>query len=130
MSIDRVSNMLSAIKNAAMVNKTVVELPYSNECKSVAESLVKIGYLSDVKVFKDKFKMLALHLKYDDEGNSVINKLNRVSKPGRRIYKGYKDLNTVAGGYGDYVVSTSRGIMPAKEAKYKKLGGEIICIVR
>lgn len=132
MSVDRLSIMLNSIKNAAMAHKEVVEVMHTKECDAVAKLLKARGFLSEVKTFKLKelsYKMLNLKLAYEGM-EPVVTDVKRVSKPGRRIYKGYSDLHKISAGLGLSVVSTSRGIMAAEEAKKKKLGGEVICEVR
>ncbi|MBP7927635.1 30S ribosomal protein S8 [Patescibacteria group bacterium] len=132
MSLDRLSNMLSALKNASMAKKPYVELAHTNQCESVAKVLKNSGFLSEVKVFKDKgasFKNLRLELAKEDDTSFKVTQVKRISKPGRRLYRAYADLRPVAGGIGVAVVSTSRGIMSGSEARKKKLGGEIICEV-
>jgi small subunit ribosomal protein S8 len=132
MSVDLMSNMLSSIKNAAMVKKPSLEIMYSKQCEAVAKVLAAEGYISGVKVFKESgkpFKKLRLDLAYDDAGFSVIQNLIRVSKPGRRMYKGSSELGRYMSGFGVQVVSTSRGVMTGTEARNKKLGGEVICKV-
>lgn len=124
--------MLSAIKNASMVGKPFVEIIHTKESEEVAKRLQDVGFLENVKVFKEKgkpHKMLRLDIAYE-KGLSKITDIRRISKPGRRVYKPAKDLPAVAGGYGVLVVSTSRGIMTGNEARKKKLGGELICAVR
>ena len=131
MSVDRISNMISSIKNTSMVGKDSLEIPYTTECESIAKVLKKSGFLDDVKVFKKEkssSKMLHLDLSKED-GVIKISEAKRVSKPGRRIYKGFKDLKPVLQGFGVLVVSTSRGVMDGREAKKKKLGGEVLCEV-
>jgi small subunit ribosomal protein S8 len=131
MSNDRLSDMLSSIKNAAMAGKPFIEVLFTKECESVAKNLEKAGFLSGVKSFKPEgkpFKMLRLDLAYEN-GIAKISDVKRVSKPGRRVYKGYQELRPMAGGFGVRVVSTSRGVMSSIEAKKKKLGGEVICEV-
>ena len=131
MSIDRISNMLSAIKNASMVGKDFIEIGLSKECESIAKALQKGNFVSEVKVFKPKEakrKMLRIDL-INEEGNPKIRDIRRVSKPGKRIYRGAGQLRPVQGGYGLLIVSTSRGVMSGDEAKKKKLGGEVLCEV-
>lgn len=131
MSIDRLSNMLSAIKNAAMAGRDDIEIRYSKECESVAKVLEKKGYLEGVKVFKQEDgegKMLHIGI-VKEEGIAKLSEVKRVSKPGRRIYKKYTELRPVLQNLGVSVISTSRGIMSGGEAKTKKLGGEILCEV-
>lgn len=131
MSIDRLSYMLSAIKNAAMVNKSSVEVTHTKECEAVAKVLKKQGFLTEVKVFKESGSPIKkLHLDFaTDTLKNKITDLKRVSRPGRRIYIPCKSLGRSANGFGVYVVSTSRGMMSDNEARKKKLGGEVICEV-
>lgn len=122
--------MLSSVQNAALVSKEYIEIPFSNECLAVAEVLKKNGYLTEVKTFKEKgksYKRLRLDIAYGEDGMPKISSVKRVSRPGRRIYKGSSDVGRVMGGYGLSVVSTSRGVMSGEEAKKKQLGGEVIC---
>lgn len=129
MSVDLLSNMLSAVKNAAMVNKTSLEVLHSNECESVAKVLKDKGYLTAVKKFKPKgkkFHMLRLDIAYS-ANKPMFENIARVSKPGRRIYKKGPEIRPVLNGFGTLVVSTSRGVMDGESAKKKKLGGEVLC---
>jgi small subunit ribosomal protein S8 len=132
MTIDQLSNMLSSIKNAAMVGRPFIEVVYTKENEEVAKRLKEEGFLKDLKVFKESgksYKMMRLDISYDN-GIAKISDVRRISKPGRRVYKGFKEMPVVAGGYGVLVVSTSRGILTGKEAKKRKLGGELICEVK
>ncbi|KKS17469.1 MAG: Ribosomal protein S8 [candidate division WWE3 bacterium GW2011_GWC1_41_7] len=132
MSVDLLSNMLSSIKNASMAGRRSIEVPHSKESEEVAKNLQKSGFLENVKVFKESGtagKKIHLDLSYEN-GLPRVTDVKRISKPGRRVYKSYKDIERVAGGYGTLVVSTSRGIMEGSEAKKRKLGGELICSVK
>ncbi len=129
--MDPIANMLSTIKNASMVGKPSIVVTYSKEKESIAEVLKNGGFLTEVKVFKDKeapSKSLRLDLSYVD-GVSKIKEIKRTSKPGRRIYKGYTEIRPVVANLGFMVISTSRGVMNSIEAKKKKLGGEVICTI-
>ena len=129
--MDPIANMLSTIKNASMVGKPSIVVTYSKEKESIAEVLKTGGFLSEVKVFKDKeapSKSLRLDIAYVD-GVSKIKEIKRTSKPGRRIYKGYTEIRPVVANLGFMVISTSRGVMNSIEAKKKKLGGEVICTI-
>ena len=131
MSMDRISNMLSAIKNASMVGKDLVEITYSKECESIAKVLEKGGFVSGVKTFKPKEtkrKMLRIDL-INEEGQPKVRDIKRISRPGKRIYRGARQLKPVQAGFGLLVISTSRGVMSGAEAKKKKLGGEVLCEV-
>lgn len=129
--MDTIANMLTKIKNAQAVRKPKVEIPYSQNREAIASVLEEYGYLSKVRVYKPKgkrFKMLSLDLKYLD-GDPFISKVRKISKPGQRIYSSAEDLPLALGGKGLVIVSTSQGVMSAKEAKKRNLGGEIICEV-
>ncbi len=132
MSVDTIANMLSMLKNASLVGKKAIELPYSKQKEAIAKVLESRGFVAKVKVFKDKnlpYKSLHIDLAYSEDGTPAIRDLRRVSKPGRRMYRSAKALRSVKGGLGVAVVSTSRGIMSGLDAKKKRLGGEIICEV-
>lgn len=131
MSMDRLSNMISTLKNHAMAGRVSLEIPFTKECEAVAKVLEKHGYLADVRIFKPEdhtYRMLHIDIATDEEGLKVTNAV-RISKPGRRIYAKSGTLGIVKGGYGVRVVSTSRGIMDSMEARKKKLGGEVLCEV-
>ena len=131
MSVDRLSNMLSSLKNAVMAGNDAIETYYSKECENVAKVLKEGGFLEEVKVFKHKdkkYKGLRLELAKTD-GEFIVTDVKRISKPGRRVYINAADIKGVAGGHGVLVVSTNRGLMSGGEAKKKKLGGEVICKV-
>jgi len=127
--MDRLSNMLSSLKNASMAKKSYVEIFYSKECEGVANVLKEAGFLEGVKTFKSKGKShKGLRMDLAKEGDEfVLSEVQRMSKPGRRLYIGSGDIKPVVGGHGVLIVSTSRGIMSGDEAKKKKLGGELIC---
>lgn len=128
--MDTIANLLSTIKNASMVKKESVELPFSKMNESILNLLKERGFIEGVKVFKHKdsvIKGLHVDLKYSDGNKPMISEAKRVSKPGRRIYLGSKELEFVRNGFGIGIVSTSRGLMTTDEAKKKKLGGEVIC---
>ena len=127
---DPISDMLTQIRNALAVKKPEVVLPYSKFKNSLAETLQKHGWLDRVEPATDgKFKMLKLKLKYDVTGMPVISGLKRVSKPGQRMYAKVTRIPRVMLGNGQAIVSTSRGLMTADQARKEKLGGELICEV-
>jgi small subunit ribosomal protein S8 len=113
-----------------MVGKTEILMPYSRMKHSVADILSAEGYLNAVeKVGADKAQ-LRIEIKYKgDDKEPAIRSLKRVSKPGRRSYAGYRDLPRVLSDHGIAIVSTPQGVMSNKEARRRKLGGEIICEV-
>ena len=128
MNTDPISDMLTRIRNGLAVGKQEVLLPHSKYKQSLADFLVKTGWLLAVEIVEDeKFKMLKLRLKYKPSGMTVINGLKRVSMPGQRIYSNSGNIPRVKYGVGTTVVSTSRGLMTDKDARKAKVGGEIVC---
>lgn len=129
MSTDRISNLLSAVKNAAMAGRSSLETPYFKQGKEVLGILKNRRLIKDVKVFKleeSSFKGLHIDL-VETDGLVKKLKVDRLSKPGNRVYGHYKDFVKVKAGLGVLVVSTSRGVVNGEQAKNKKLGGELIC---
>ncbi len=127
---DPISDLLTRIRNAVMVSKSNIEIPHSNLKFELASLLKNEGYVSDVKISGDGTKKLIdIELKYSDEGTSVISGMNRLSKPGNRVYSSFDKLPRNNGGLGTVVVSTSRGLLSDSEARKRKLGGELICEV-
>ena len=124
---DSIADLLTRIRNAATARKSGVVMPYSKMNEQVARILADNGYLTEVKVGEaGGFKSLELTLPADRE---AITSLVRVSKPGRRIYVGAKDIPTVLGGRGLVILSTSGGVMTGRDARKAGLGGELICKV-
>jgi small subunit ribosomal protein S8 len=106
-----------------------VILPYSKIKHGIADILKAEGYVGSVKVIKDKFRSLKIELKYDKNKLPVIQDIKRVSKVGRRVYVPKDKLPRVLNGLGIAVVSTSKGLLTAREARTLGLGGEVICEV-
>ena len=130
MNTDAISDMLTRIRNAQARKAELVEMPHSNLKEEIAKIIVESGFALNVKVYKvkeSKFKNLSISLKYDDLMEPAISKIERVSKSSLRKYFRSKDLKPVIGGLGVEVISTSRGVMTANEARKKHLGGEVIC---
>ena len=129
---DPIADMLTRIRNANMVYHDMVDMPLSNIKVSIAKILKEEGYLRNFKVISDPkkpYQILRLFLHYGTERERVIQGLRRVSKPGRRIYVGSKDLPKVMGGLGIAVVSTPKGLMTDAHARKEGLGGEVLCYV-
>jgi small subunit ribosomal protein S8 len=125
-STDPIADLLTRIRNAAMVGKTEVRVPTSKLKKVVAEQLVKNRYLESVKLEDGKPRgTLVITINKTGE-NSVINEINRISKPGRRVYVASADIPKVKQGRGIVLVSTSKGVMTGGEAVKQKLGGELL----
>jgi small subunit ribosomal protein S8 len=125
-STDPIADLLTRIRNAAMVGKTEVRMPTSKIKKVVAEQLKKNNYLADVKEEAGKPRgTLVITINKPGE-NSVINELTRVSKPGRRVYVKADEIPKVKSGRGLVLVSTSKGVITGQEAAKQRLGGELL----
>ena len=127
---DPISDLLTRIRNAVMVSKSNIEIPHSKFKFQLASLLKDEGYVSDVKITGEGTKkIINIELKYSEDGASVISGMNRLSKPGNRVYSSFDKLPRNNGGLGTVVVSTSRGLLSDSEARKRKLGGELICEV-
>ena len=127
MYTDPISDMLTRIRNALNAKKAEVVLPYSKFKSHLAELLQREGFVGSVKEIPGKMKMLQIGLKYDTAGQPVISGINRVSKPGQRIYLPSDKLPRTNRGLGVTVVSTSKGLLSDRQARKEQTGGEIIC---
>jgi small subunit ribosomal protein S8 len=126
---DPVADMLTRIRNGQMTNKVHVAMPTSKLKKSIAEVLKNEGYIEDYSVDDSDGKpTLKVELKYY-AGRPVIEKIERISKPGLRIYKGAENLPKVMNGMGVAIVTTSKGVMTDIKARSAGIGGEILCYV-
>ena len=131
MLTDPIADMLTRIRNASAVFKKEAFIPFSKQKEEIAKILFKKGYLGKIrkqKIENRKRKNLNLvvELRYES-GKPVISGIERVSRPGLRIYLPYKRLPKVLSGFGMTIVSTSKGLMTGSQAKKKRLGGEVIC---
>lgn len=127
MMTDPISDMLTRLRNALAVKKQEVVLPYSKMKFALAKVLEKEGYLVAVeKVTKAKFPMLRIEFKYENKV-PAMQSLKRVSKPGRRVYAKSTELPNVESGFGMAIISTPNGLMTNREARSRRLGGEVIC---
>ncbi len=128
MMTDPIADMLIRIKNALMARHKKVEVPASKMKLEIARILKEEGYIEDFVFIDEKPQgKIEIILKYDENKRPVIRGVKRVSKPGRRIYKGYKELPRVLDGLGIAIISTSQGIMTDFEARRRKVGGEVLC---
>ena len=125
---DPIGDMLARIKNAQVRNHSKVSLPSSKFKTKIADVLKSEGYIIDYKIKDDIKPTIEINLKYNS-GNPVINTIERVSKPGRRIFSSADSLPKINNGLGIAIVSTPQGVMTDVDARKKKLGGEIICKV-
>ncbi len=125
---DPIADFLTRIRNATRAKHTRVDIPASRIKGEIAKILREQGYIQDVKFVEDgKQGLLRIYLKYNENSAPVIEGLQRVSTPGRRVYAKKGDIPRVLGGYGVVVLSTSHGVITGNEARQKGVGGEILC---
>jgi small subunit ribosomal protein S8 len=128
MMTDPIADMLTRIRNGVRVERPHVEVPLSKVKKGVAEVLKREGYIWDwQEVEGSPINSLRIDLKYGPNGERVIQRIKRVSKPGRRVYSRANELAPVLNGLGISVVSTSGGVLSDREARQRNLGGEVLC---
>lgn len=125
---DPIADLLTRIRNGQASGKVSVSMPSSKQKVALANLLVKEGYIAKFEEIGDAKKVLEIELKYY-EGKPVIELIQRVSRPGLRIYKKCRDLPRIMNGLGIAVISTSRGLMTDRAARKDGLGGEVICYV-
>lgn len=128
---DPIADYLTRVRNAIRAGHRVVEVPASNIKKEITKILFDQGYILNYKFMEgdNPQGVIKIALKYDGDNISAIKNLHRVSRPGLRQYAGYKDMPRVLNGLGIAIVSTSQGVMTNKEAKNRKIGGEVLCFV-
>lgn len=131
MITDPIADYLTRLRNAIMANHRVVEVPASNILKDITRILFEKGYILNYKLEEDsKQGMIKIALKYNPESKkNAIKHIERVSSPGLRRYVGADELPRVLNGLGIAIISTSHGVMTEKEAKVKKVGGEVLCYI-
>ena len=127
---DPVADMLTRIRNGLQVRREFVEVGASRVKRSIAEVLSREGYIGDVRniTARTGHPSLRIFLKYDEDGLPAIQRIGRVSKPGRRVYSGVRDIPRVLNGLGISVLTTSQGILSDREARSKGVGGEILLL--
>jgi len=129
---DLIADALTRIRNASMRKLEVTTLVHSNSVAAVCNVLKEKEYIEDCKIVETEGsvkKSISVTLKYDDNDNSVINELKRISKSGRRVYKNASELKSFKNGYGTIIVSTNKGIIANDEACKLNVGGETLCSV-
>lgn len=127
---DPIADLLTRIRNASAAKHPSVDIPASNQKKAICQILVDEGYVKSMKVTADdKQGVITLTLKYQDNGQPVIEGLKRVSKPGLRIYTSCEDMPQVMRGLGTAIITTSKGIMTDKAARAAHVGGEVLAFV-
>jgi small subunit ribosomal protein S8 len=130
MMTDPVADMLTRIRNAVRIEKQTVTIPYSQLKHDIAKVLRREGYIENFKEGGEKpHRVLRVYLRYGPDGELVINRIQRVSKPGRRVYRKAADLQKerVLNGLGIAVVSTPRGVLSDRECRKENVGGEVLC---
>lgn len=126
--MDTISEFLTRIRNAGSAKHEKVDVPASKVRLGIADILAKQGLIRSFKVAKDsKQGIMRVYLKYDESGLHAINSIQRVSRPGRRVYVKSTEIPVVRSGLGMSIISTSQGMMSDKEAQSKNLGGELVC---
>lgn len=128
---DTISDTLTRIRNAILAKHQMVKIPATKLTRHIIIVLQNEGFIDSFEEIKDGFNLfLLVNLKYKGKNKqSIITKLKRISKPGLRIYAKHKKLPKVLGGIGVAIISTSKGIMTDKQARYLRLGGEILCYI-
>jgi small subunit ribosomal protein S8 len=130
---DPIADMLTRIRNATLARHTRVDVPASTLKLEIARILEREGYIQAFKVVEPKEgavqKTIRISLKYGPRGERVITGIERVSRPGRRVYFGTAEVPSVFGGLGTSILTTSRGVMTGREARREGVGGEVLCNV-
>lgn len=130
MLTDPIADMLTRIRNALMARHPKVEVPASNLKTDIARILKAEGYINNYRVAEeDNKKVIKIYLKYNADHSPVISRLDRVSKPGRRVYTDSKNVPRVIGGMGINIITTSKGVMTGREARQEGVGGEVLCSI-
>ena len=147
MMTDPIADMLTRIRNASAIERPAVEMPATKLKVAVAKVLVEEGFVLGYRTglygknadgaeefqetddLSKPHAVLQVFLKYGPDGEKVIRHIERYSKPGRRVYQGYKEIRRVLDGLGIAVLSTSKGVMSDRQARQQKIGGEVLCTV-
>jgi len=130
MMTDPIADMLTRIRNSVRVERPYVDVPASGVKKGIADVLKREGFIWDWKeVEEEPVTQIRIELKYGPNGERVIQTIKRLSKPGRRLYAGSRELKPVLGGLGIRIISTSKGVISDREARRDNVGGEVICEV-
>ena len=128
--MDTIAQMLTIIRNGAQAKLEKVDMPSSKTRESIAKILTTEGFVRSYKVAKDsKQGVMRIYLKYDENGNSALTNLTKISTPGRRSYVHASEIPVVRSGTGSCILSTNKGMITGHEAKKLNLGGELICTV-
>jgi small subunit ribosomal protein S8 len=127
---DPIADMLTRVRNGIQARHPRVDMPSSKLKIEIARILKEEGYIANFKVGEEgKKKVLKVFLRYGSDGGNAISSIDRVSKPGRRVYVGTKEVPRILGGLGVSILTTPRGVMTGKAARKAGLGGEVLCSV-
>ncbi len=127
---DPIADLLTRIRNAGMAKHQKLDMPLSNLKVAVANVLKEQGFVKNLKTISDgKQGVLRIYLKYDENNLPVIHEINRVSKPGRRVYVGMDEIPKIKNGLGCAILSTSKGVLNDTAAREAQVGGELLCTV-
>lgn len=125
---DPIADMLTRVRNALAARHPKVDVPASKLKAEIARILKEEGYIVNFKVAEEEGKRtIKIYLKYSTDNEPVISKIERISKPGRRVYVGQKEIPRVLGGMGINILTTPRGVMTGRTAHRERVGGEILC---
>jgi small subunit ribosomal protein S8 len=127
---DPIADMLTKIRNASAARHEKVDIPTSKLKLEIVKILKTEGFIKNFKkIVQEQQNCIRIFLKYDEADSPVLHGIEKVSKPGRRVYAGYKNLPRVYNGYGTLIISTSEGVTTGRKAVEKQVGGELICTV-
>ena len=130
MMTDPIADMLTRMRNAIRIERPQVDVPYSKIKRGIAEALQREGFIWDFEVVEQEPQgILRINLKYGPNGERVIQKIDRVSKPGCRVFCGVAKLPVILQGLGVSILSTPKGILSNREARKERVGGEVLCNV-
>ena len=126
--MDTIGDFCSCIRNAISAGKEKVDFPSSNMRKNIAGKLEQYGYIRGFRVVEDgRQGVMRIYLKYDESQNSAIQRIQRVSRPSYRRYVKADEIRNVRSGYGLTIISTNQGVLSGREARKKRVGGEVLC---
>lgn len=130
MMSDPIADMLTRIRNAIQIERPYVEMPISTTKKAIADVLQREGYIWDYEVIEAQPQgTLRINLKYGPNGERVIQKIERASKPGKRVYLNVREMPPILQGLGVSILSTNKGVLSNREARKAGVGGEVLCTV-
>jgi small subunit ribosomal protein S8 len=130
MMTDPIADMLTRIRNATRIERQHIDMPTSKIRRGIAQVLKDEGYIWDYEELDTlPARTLRLAMKYGPNGERLITRIDRVSKPGCRVYRGYKDLKPILGGMGIQILSTPKGVLSDRRARTEKVGGEVLALI-